>query len=75
MTVCRAGALGLGLTVAAVVPAAAQDFYTPGGGFHVNARLLACPRLFEFADPVCGMIPQSLLRGVKTGPSPGPRGA
>jgi tripartite-type tricarboxylate transporter receptor subunit TctC len=52
MTICRAGALGLGLAVAAVVPAAAQDFYrgktitivvgfTPGGGFDLNARLLA----------------------------------
>jgi tripartite-type tricarboxylate transporter receptor subunit TctC len=54
MTICRAGALGLGLAAAAVAtaPAAAQDFYkgktvtvvvgfTPGGGFDLNARLLA----------------------------------
>jgi tripartite-type tricarboxylate transporter receptor subunit TctC len=51
LAICRAGALGLGLAVAAVVPAAAQDFYrgktvtivagfTPGGGFDVNAWLL-----------------------------------
>jgi tripartite-type tricarboxylate transporter receptor subunit TctC len=55
MTICRAGALGLGLALAAgatTVPAAAQDFYkgktvtivvgfTAGGGFDLNARLLA----------------------------------
>jgi hypothetical protein len=55
MTICRAAALALGLAAAAVAsmaPAAAQDFYkgktltivvgfTPGGGFDLNARLLA----------------------------------
>jgi tripartite-type tricarboxylate transporter receptor subunit TctC len=55
MTICRAGAPALVLTIAAVAtsaPAAAQEFYkgktltivvgfSPGGGFDLNARLLA----------------------------------
>src|SRR5712671_2082270 len=55
MTMRRAGAFAMGLAaaaVAAMAPAEAQDFYkgktitivvgfTPGGGFDLNARLLA----------------------------------
>jgi tripartite-type tricarboxylate transporter receptor subunit TctC len=53
MTICRAAALALAIaTVATIAPAAAQDFYkgktltivvgfSPGGGFDLNARLLA----------------------------------